>query len=253
MSSAPMCRVLPRTFALMTLSAAAALFFSPAPARSDVVSANGSSVSSGFIPGTEQQHDHHRCRNGQRVKRTLRFEFRGLFQQHQYHDGPDSHRPISSEWRFGRHAFTVNVPVMNGVTNPGTQAVVLPRQLNLAAGNNQVSLVLKNSTGGASLSVTGSSVNVTGYTSTAGVPTANGPGSASLAVFQNAGGTGTVPGLIVNVPGNANAQGLYSLNTSLTINNNVPASQTVTATYTVGGVPWVLPTQYSFRTVALPF
>jgi len=221
----------------MTLSAAAALLFSAAPARSDVVSATGSSVSSGSSQVLSN--------NTITINSATLNASSGLYDLNSVvyfsNTSTTTAQTVTAQYQVNGvltgSAFTVSVPVMNGVTNPGTQAVVLPRQLNLGAGNNQVSLVLKNSTGGASLSVTGSSVNVTGYTSNGGVPTANGPGSATLAVFQNAGGIASVPGLIVNVPGNANAQGLYSLNTALTINNNVPASQTVTARYTVGGVP----------------
>jgi hypothetical protein len=131
------------------------------------------------------------------------------------------------------HVFTVTLPA-NGVTT-ANQTVALPQQLNLTPGNNTVGVRVINSTGGSGVSVTGSSVAVTGYVSNGGNNTATGPGSATLGTAFPGGG-GSVTGLTVNVPANANAQGLYSLNTSLTLNNLLGANQTVTAQYTVGGV-----------------
>jgi hypothetical protein len=224
----------------MILSAVAALFLSTAPARSDVVSANGSSVSSG---ASQVLSNNTITINAANVDAGS-----GLYDLNSVvyfsNTSTTTAQTVTAQYQVNGvlvgNAFTVNVPVQATVNNPGvipgTTTVALPQQLHLVPGGNQVSLVLKNSTGGASLSVTGSSVNVTGYSGNAG-GTANGPGSANLAAPVNAGGAGAVTGLTVNVPGNANAQGLYSLNTALTINNNLGASQTVTARYTVGGVP----------------
>ena len=130
--------------------------------------------------------------------------------------------------------FSVTLPA-NGVTN-ANQTVALPQQLNLTPGNNTIGLHITNSSGGAGVSITGSSVGVTGYASIGGNNTATGPGSQTLATAFSGGG-GIVTPLTVTVPANANAQGLYSLNTSLTLNNLSGATQTVTARYTVDNNP----------------
>jgi hypothetical protein len=128
--------------------------------------------------------------------------------------------------------FSVTLPA-NGVTN-ANQTVALPQQLILTPGNNKLGLRVTNSTGGAGVSITGSSVAVTGYVNNGGSDTATGPGSTTLSNPVNGGGGG-LTGLTVAVPANANAQGFYSLNTALTLTNLNLANQTVMARYTVDG------------------
>jgi hypothetical protein len=233
MSSLHTPRVRPGTTAAMFLSAAAALFVGNAQVRSDLIpTANGSATSTASPVTTSGSTPINIT--------TSAVSGNGLYDVNSVlylTNNNASTQTVTAQYTVGGSAvgpaFTVNLP--GSGTLSALQTVALPQQMNLSAGSNTVGLRVINTTGGAgSVTIRGSSLAVTGYT-TNGISTANGPGSTNLATNTNAGGIGPVTNLTVAVPGNANAQGVYSLNTALTINNNVGANQTVTARYTVDG------------------
>ena len=233
MSSLPMNRFRTGKSAAMFLSVAAALLMGNAQVRSDLIAtANGSAVSSG-TPQTTTGSTPININAGA-------VSANGLYDVNSVlylTNNNAAAQTVTAQYTVGGvatgSAFTVVLP--GSGTLSALQTVALPQQMNLSAGSNQVGLRVINTTGGAGgVTITGSSLAVTGYT-TNGISSANGPGSANLATNTSAGGTGPVANLLVSIPGNASAQGLYSLNTSLTINNSLGAPQLVTARYTVDG------------------
>jgi len=232
MSSFSTYRLRAGTPAAMILTAAAALFVGNAQVRSDLIATANGSVVSTATPQTTSGSTPINIT-------TAPVTANGLYDVNSvlYLSNTNAAaQTVTAQYTVGGSAvgtaFTVVLP--GSATASALQTVALPQQMNLAAGSNQVGLRVINTTGTGGVTITGSSVAVTGYT-TNGISTANGPGSANLATAQPA-GTGIVTNLTVAVPGNASAQGLYSLNSALTINNNVGASQTVTARYTVDGI-----------------
>jgi hypothetical protein len=229
MSSFHTPRLRPGTTASMLLAAAAALFVGNAQVRSDLIpTANGSATSTAS-PQTTSGSTPINITTGP-------VSGNGLYDVNSVlylTNNNASAQTVTAQYTVGGSAvgtaFTVVVPG-SGTLSP-LQTVALPQQMNLSAGSNTVGLRVINTTGGVGgVTIRGSSLAVTGYTTNV-ISTANGPGSANLAANTSAGGTGPVTNLTVAVPGNANAQGIYSLNTALTINNNVGANQTVTARY----------------------
>jgi len=221
------------TPAALMMSAAVALFVGNAPVRSDMVSANGSVVSTGS-PQTTSGNTPINISAGT-VNGNGLYDVNSVLYLTNNNAATQS---VTAQYTVGGSVvgtpFTVSLP--GSGTPSALQTVALPQQMNLAAGNNTVGLRVINSTGGAGgVTITGSSLAVTGYT-TNGISSANGPGSANLPTSRDAGGTGSVLGLQLAVPGNANAQGTYSFNSAVTILNKVGANQTVTAQYTVGGI-----------------
>jgi hypothetical protein len=140
---------------------------------------------------------------------------------------------ITTQYFIGASAVS---PAVTTVLAGGAASttVALPQQIALQPTSAAVSLHVTNSTGTANVTVgIGSGVTVTGYANNFPA-TASGPGSANLSAPVTP-TTPPITNLTVAIPAVPSAQGLYSLNSSLFINNISTASQTIRAQYTVDG------------------